>query len=109
MSGDDGEEGPRASGESFLKELRHGVDHAAGVERYEDTTQDQDDVAVQLPVSHRHTGRRAGTGKADDVFGADVRREDQGTDDDPSSVSPSKKVVGSGLLLHPHHVDDDPD
>jgi hypothetical protein len=50
-------------------------------------------------MRHRHAVLRAGTRKADDVFGADVRREDRGADDPPAKVASGEEVVRGGVFV----------
>ena len=89
--------------EAPLQELRHREDLRAHVERHEHPRQHQQAPGVQLVVRERDTVGRAGSGEADDVLGADVRREDRGADHPPAEVAAGEEVVVGRLLLVVDH------
>ena len=48
---------------------------------------------MQLVVRERHAAGGAGAGEPDQMFRADVRREDGRADDDPAKVAAGEEVV----------------
>ena len=82
-----------------LQELGHRQDHAAGVKRHEDPTQQQNHPPLNLPMGHRHTRRSAGTGKADQMLRPDVRSEQRRTDGNPCRIATAEKVVRRIFIL----------
>ena len=54
---------------------------------------------MQLEVRQRHAARGARAGEADEVLGADVRREDRGADHDPAQVTSRQEVVVHGRAI----------
>ena len=58
---------------------------------------------MEFVVRQRHAVLRARTGQADDVLGADVRREYGRADDPPAQVAAGEEVVRGGVLAPRHH------
>ena len=54
---------------------------------------------MHLPVSLGHTAGGTRAGKADEVFRADVRGKDGGTDGKPCGAASVQEVVAGGLFL----------
>src|SRR6266581_8548807 len=88
----------RMHAEAALQEFGHGEDHGAHVEGYEDPGQNQEAPGVQFVVGHGHAAGRAGTRKADDVFGSDIGSENGSADDPPTEIAPGEEIVGGGVL-----------
>ena len=82
--------------EAALEELGHRVDARAHVEGHHHPAEHQQAPRVQLEVRQRHAARGARAGEADEVLGADVRREDRGADHHPAQMTAGEEVVVHG-------------
>ncbi len=101
----------RGGRETALQELGHGVDARPHEERDEHPGEHEQAPRVQLVVRQGDPVGGARPREADQVLGADVRREDRGPDDEPPEVAVGQEVVVRRVLApredpggeSPHH------
>ena len=58
---------------------------------------------MQFVMGQRHAVFRAGTGKADDVFRADVGGENGRANDPPAQIAPGQEVVLCSVFAFAHN------
>ena len=87
----------RSRNSGIVKTLR------AHVERHQHPAEHQQAPGVQLVVGQRDAAGRARAGQADEVLGADVRREDRRADDEPAQAATGEEVVLRGVLVVVEH------
>ena len=92
--GDNRQIPPRGRRVTPLHELRHRKNPAPQVKRNEEPTQRQEhEAGLDLELAHRNASCGPGTGKADQVLGADVGCKQRCADDEPAGVASAEKVV----------------